>query len=572
MGQDKPESLLPPGFDDPVPTAPAPRPPATPRPVETARPSGPATPSSAVADPVGDLIDSLSNTAEPVAVDVAKYEMPAYARHSLARVGVSATGNTPFPATSLGDADGRYVSALLKRMNAPVASRWVSIALRRALMSPLDTPRNVNGADFAADRAWVLLRMGEASAARAVVNDVDTENYTLWMHQVAMQSALASADPGQMCGAVDIGAKYINQRAWSLGRAICAGLAGKPGEAGPLLDQARRGTSPSDVDNLLAEKVMGSGAQGRRAVTVEWQSVQRLTAWRFGMATAVGETIPNELYATTGPQARYWQALSPKLSPRERAGAAELAAAAGVFSNAGLVDLYAAIEEDDGSSGSPEAAVARDLRNAYSSATVEERMRAINHLWEEAKTPRAAYARLILTARAASWIPADTTVEDPAKLIASMLSAGYDSAALDWRPAVQRGSDAWALLALAESSETRLAYADFESFAGRAGSRKAQLMLAGLAGLGRLDVGDAERGAAAYDVRIGAENKWTRAIGAAGRSGDAALVAILAGTGMQSRHWEHVTPEGLFHIVAAMRSAGMANYARMIAIEAISRV
>ena len=74
-------------------------------------------------------------------------------------------------------------------------------------MSPLDTPKNINGADFAADRAWVLLRMGEAVAARAVVNDVDAENYTTELYQVAMQTALASADPAAICGVADEGAR-----------------------------------------------------------------------------------------------------------------------------------------------------------------------------------------------------------------------------------------------------------------------------------------------------------------------------------------------------------------------------
>ncbi|NVL73133.1 hypothetical protein HWN77_26600, partial [Escherichia coli] len=73
---------------------------------------------------------------------------------------------------------GRTLAVLMQRLRAPVASRWASIALRRALMSPLDTPRHANGADFAAERAWLLLRMGEANAARAVVNDVDGDNYT----------------------------------------------------------------------------------------------------------------------------------------------------------------------------------------------------------------------------------------------------------------------------------------------------------------------------------------------------------------------------------------------------------
>ncbi|RYY25278.1 MAG: hypothetical protein EOP62_14500 [Sphingomonadales bacterium] len=567
QSQDAPESLLPPGFDEPSTPAPAPAPVAT-RAADPVRPADAGT--SLAADPLGNVAEGIADEALGP-VDLARYELPEYAKHSLDRVGVVAWGNAAFPANSLGAADGRYLDTLLKRLNAPVASRWASIALRRALMSPLETPKNINGADFAASRAWVLLRMGEANGARALINDVDTDNYTTWLYQVAMQSALASGDPAGLCGIADEGAKVINQRGWGLAKAMCAGLAGKPNEAGQLLDQGRRGTSAGDIDNLLAEKILGTGAQGRRAVTLEWQGVPTLTAWRFGLATATGEQIPAELYATAGPQVRYWQALSPALPPVSRAAAAELAASAGVFSSAGLIDLYSEIGQDPEADGTPEDTVARDLRIAYVNGEVSARVEAIRKLWSEAKTPRLAYARLILTARAASWIPASADVDAPEKLIASMLSAGMEAQAMEWRNVVKRGSEGWALLTLADAGDARVAYGDFDVYGDVAGRRKAQLMLAGLAGLGRLEAADAQRGAAALDVPIGASNSWTRAIDAAGQRGDAAMVAILAAVGMQSRTWDHVTPEALFHIVAAMKAAGMSNYARMIAVEAISR-
>jgi hypothetical protein len=116
-----------------------------------------------------------------------------------------------------------------------------------------------------------------------------------------------------------------------------------------------------------------------------------------------------------------------------------------------------------------------------------------------------------------------------------------------------------------------VSYCDFNAYACAASHRKAQMMLAGLAGLGRLGASEASRGAAAFDVQIGGTNAWTRAIDDAGRRGDAATVALLAGVGMQSLSWDYVAPEALFHILAAMRAAGMVNYARMIAVEAVTR-
>jgi hypothetical protein len=573
--QDKPESLLPPGFDEPTP-APRPAPSAaapaatapgatTPSAVSTVAPALPGNDSA----PIGNAAEAEPLPSGPV--DLSRYELPEFARHSLNRVGVLAAGNTPFPAKAFGKTDGRVLAALMQRTSAPVASRWVSIALRRALMSPLDTPAHINGADFAAERAWLLLRMGEANAARAVVNDVDGENYTTRMLGVAMQVSLATADPGGLCGIADRGNQYIRQRGWALARAMCAGLAGKPNEAGQLLDQARGGTPASDIDNLVAEKVLGTGAQGRRAVTLEWGGITRLTAWRWGLATATGEEVPLSLYGTAGPQVRYWQALAPQLSPRARAASAELAATAGVFSNAGLVDLYSEIAESD-DANTTEGGVARDLRTAYVDGDVADRIKAIQTLWAEATTPRAQYGRLILTARAASWIPADAKIAEPEKLIASMLSAGYETKAMEWRSVVPRGSIAWGMLAIADpGAGGPVAYGDFDAFKDAAGKRRAQLAFAGLAGLGRFETSDAQRGAAALDVQIGAQNDWTRAIDAAGKRGDSGMVALLAAIGMQSRIWDNVTPEALFHIVASMHAAGMTSYARMIAVEAVTR-
>ena len=567
LGQDTPESLLPPGFDDPAPTpAPAPRP--APAPTRAAEPIAPV---EGVALPLDNALGNVAQVEVPQAatVDLSRYELPEFARHSLDRVGVLAAGNTAFPANAFGRSDGRFLQVLMRRMNAPIASRWASIVLRRALMSPLDTPANVNGADFAADRAWALLRMGEANAARAVIDDVDADNYTIWLYQVAMQTALATGDPAALCPLAEKGAAAIQQRGWALAQAMCLGLAGKPNEAGQRLTQARSGTSPSDIDNLLAEKVLGTGAQGRRAVTIEWNSVPQLTAWRWGLATATGVEVPAELYQTAGPQVRYWQALAPNIAPAARAPAAELAATAGVFSNAGLVDLYSEIEQS-GDSG-PGQTIARDLRTAYTDGDVNNRVKALRTLWDGANSPRTRYARLILTARAASWIPASDKLEDSDRLIAAMLSSGYEAAALEWRAAVKPRSEGWALLALADPGLSRVAIGDVTGFADSGSRRKAQMLAAGLAGLGRLSAGDAQSVAATLDVPIGGVNAWTQAIDAAGQRGDAATVALLAGVGMQSVNWDHVAPEALFHIVAAMRAAGMVNYARMIAVEAVTR-
>lgn len=573
--QKAPESLLPPGFDQPSPrpqptTRPSPTPSATPQP--SAAPAGGAELASPGGDMGPDAFDveesNVSAAAVP-AIDLSQYDLPKGVRRPPNRVGILAAGNAPFPADAFGDVKGGTLVTLMRRLDAPVASRWVSIALRRALMSPIDTPNGLDGADFAAERAWLLLRMGEATAARGLVSYVDVDDYTNALDLVAMQVALATGDPASVCPIVDDAAANIPDRGWALAQAICAGLAGKPSEADQRLDAARRGKPQNNIDSLLATKVVGMGADSRRAVTIDWIGVPVLSAWRFGMATAAGVDVPDNLFATVGPEFRYWQALSPLVAPAVRAPAAELAAAAGVLSNAALVDLYAEIEQTS-DVPDPLQKTARDLRTAYTGGSPGERVQAMRSLWDAVETSRLRYARLVLTAKAAAWIPANKDVADPDRLIASMLSAGYDSAALQWRGVVSPGSEGWALLALAEPAGP-IGYSDFERYAGAASPRKAAMLLAGLAGLGRLSPTDAQRGAEATKVAIDGVNAWTQAIDRAGARNQPGMVALLAGVGMQSPRWDQVTPEALYHIVSAMRAAGMGNYARMIAVEAVTR-
>ncbi|WP_333962581.1 hypothetical protein [Sphingomonas aurantiaca] len=344
IGQDRPESILPPGFGDPTP-APAPRP-APPAGTPT-RPSGtpqPTVPQPAPAAPSpGAMIQPLPPTtpagippvapaATPAAIDpavLARYEMPESARRSLATVGPVASREGGLETDAFGEADGHYVETLMRRLTAPLPSRWMSILLRRALVSRVDTPARINGADFAAERAWLLLRMGESVAARAVTQSVDTDNYTPKLYQVAMNTALATGDPAGFCPLVPGAMRLAPARGWTMAQAMCAGLSGNPAQATPLIATAKRRNVASGVDMLLAQKVVGAGAQGRQAVTIEWDGIDQLTAWRFGLAMATGVAVPDALYASAGPQVRYWQALSPSVPLAARLAPAESAAGQG---------------------------------------------------------------------------------------------------------------------------------------------------------------------------------------------------------------------------------------------------
>ena len=570
IGQEKPESLLPPGFGDtpaPAPTAaPAPRAPSADQPIPptaTVQPLPLPSPG-----PSPSATPSPTPTIDPAVL--AQYEMPASARRSLDSVGPLGAGQGGIDADAFGAADGRYVERLMRHLTAPLPSRWMSILLRRTLTSRLDTPANVNGADFAAERGWLLLRMGESVAAHAVVQGVDTSNFTPKLYQVAMNAALATGDPGGVCPLVDGAMRVVPSRGWTMAQAMCAGLSGYPAQAGPLLTTARSRGVASGIDLLLAQKVIGAGAQGRQAVTIEWDGVDQLTSWRFGLAMATGVAVPDALYATVGPQVTYWRALSPSMTLADRLGAAEAAAGQGVLSNAALVDLYSAAFSDD-SVQSGTTATAQDLQTAYADRNADARMAALRQIWG---TARPSYGRLVLTARAAARMPAAKDKTENDRLIASMLSAGLDRTAARWRGSVETGSDAWAMILLADpDADTRVSYGDLASYSGGEGDSalKQRMLFAGLAGLGRLSPGDVERAAKALDVRIGAENSWTRALDSAARGGQAGTVALLAAIGMQTPGWKGVPPEALYRIVGALRAVGLDGEARMIAAEAIAR-
>jgi hypothetical protein len=357
---------------------------------------------------------------------------------------------------------------------------------------------------------------------------------------------------------------------------MCAGLEGEPARAGALLDAARRMTGRG-IDYSLAEKVVGAGSGGRRSVTVEWDGVDRLTAWRFGLAGATGVEVPEALYAGTAPAVLGWRATMPMADVRARAAASEFAVSQGILSNLAIVDLFGAVEaSDDTDTDSAEGAVARDLRAAYSEGSDEQRLQSLRRLWDAPSSRRGKFARLVLTARAAARIlPNAERAEHADRLIAALLTVGFDRGVQRWAAVAPVASDGWAMLMLADPSRRVAASGDVDAFQDRdasAGKMKARMLLAGLTGLGRMSTEDAQSLAEPLDVRFGAETSWTRAISAAARRREPGTVLLLAAVGMQTGDWRGVPPETLYHATSALRLVGLEGVARMISAEAIARL
>jgi hypothetical protein len=477
-------------------------------------------------------------------------------------------------------ASGAFLSTLMRRMDTPIASRWAHIAIRDALLAKVRTPRDVNPVDWVAERAWLLLRMGEADAAKMLVAGVDSDRFTPKMVQVGVQSALANADPPALCP-LEEGIREYEPRIRALVSAMCASLAGEPESAAAQIDDARRRGRIGGIDLTVAEKVVGAGANTGRAVTIEWDPVDQLTAWRFGLATATGMTLPDRLLRSASPQLRAFQARSPLLSAQQRLPSAFIAAGLGVFSSQTMVDLYSAIYDATDPSDLPETD-AWQLRQAFVGKDRDTKIAAIRKLLGSSNDPLEKEARRALVARAATLVDPDADLkENVPELISAMLAAGYDRAAARWAGAVRRMNDAngdraWAMLALAAPDRRGidLSFNRITRFIGSdqsPGKVRSSLLVAGLAGLGRINTETANALNRRYGLGLGRTSSWTQVIDAAAGRGQSGTVLVMTGTGFQTTSFANVPASHLYHALAALERTDQDFTARMIAAEALSR-
>jgi len=564
------ESILPPGFGNDA----APLPPPVSAPVTPTTPA----PSQPVADGQVAVIDELQPV-EMLPPPPPPIEIPDSSRRDPTFVGAIdpdrvGLGNAPW-----GAASGAFLATLMRRMDTPVASRWAHIALRNALLARTIAPRNVNPVDWAAERAWLLLRLGEADAARLIVANVDVDNFTPKMFQIAVQSALSTGDPGALCPLQD-GIAKVESRISPLVQAMCAALTGNPETAAADIQAARRRGTVGGIDLLLADKVVGAGADTARAVTIEWEPVDKLTSWRFGLASATGMIPPARLMNGASLRLRAWQASMPILAAEDRLASARIATGLGVFSSTALTDLYSTIY-DATDADELSQSDAWQLRTAFVGRDQDSRLAAMRRLWSIGNGPLDREASRALVARAAMRIVPDASLQsDAPNLIASMLAAGFDREAAQWAGAVRQMDDApadacWAMLALsAPTARMDTSFGRINAFVGRddsKGRRRSALLVAGLAALGRIDARTAARLNSRYGLGIDRPSRWTRMIDGAAKQGQAGTVNLLVATGMQTNELGDVPASHLAHAVAAMRLTGQDFMARMVAAEALAR-
>lgn len=612
-----PESLLPPIFSNPAPAptpAPAPRPtpapaPSRATPAPTPAPSAarttPARPASPVAGattpsagtvsqpvvqalPTGEsatptvrVPGNLPSVAElekmdPDAIDVLfglrpKFDIPPGAQHAISQTGIIGTQEGGFASWYLAAQPGKLVSAALEGIRGPLVSRWGHILLRRTLASRLDSPADMDPVVFATQRTALLNRLGEPFIARALVQDIDSLNYSAPLATSALDSYLATADMLGLCPVVQLKVDLLDDAQWRMLRLLCGAYAGDAARATRELTRMRsRGQVPA-IDALLAQRFAGVAGQGRGAVAIEWDDVEELTPWRFGLSRALGVELPANLRDAAGRRFDMYDVLIPAVPLSQRIASADNAAERGVISASAFVDLYSQIAANAELQGEGARKQATLLRDAYAAGSAQSRLSAMRSLWEGGN-----YSRKILTAYAAARLPVSASFADDAdELLASMLAAGLDRNAAQWANAVNPGSLGWGLIAVGRpGANLSVSVDDVDQFVSdddSARQTKSRFLIAGLAGLGRIDTDTVSSFEGDLNLNLEEQSLWTARINKAADTGNPVLVSLLAAVGMQGSGWDKMTPRHLFHIVRALDRVGLNAEARMIAAEAVAR-
>lgn len=591
-----PEDLLPPIFSNPPPPPP---PPTQQQPSTPAAPADPSRPNLAdpAAPPPVDLpsigaepppaigllplpedFPSLEELEEMDEQEInelfglrARFDVPPAARRAMARIGVVSSAEGGFPSQSLAGQPAGLVRSALEGLRAPMVSRWGHILMRRALASRMDAPDGMSPVEFAALRASALNTIGEPAIARALVQDVDSDNYEAALADAAFDAYLATGDILGMCPVARLKGDLRDDGDWILLQAICSAYLGEVRYAERRLDRALGTGEAPAIDVRLAQRFAGAAGDGGRAVTIEWDDVDELTPWRFALARALGAELPASLREGAGTRYAISDALIPAVALPERVASAPVAGRRGVMSSAAMVDLYSQLYASDVVTGEDKAP-GRTLREAYVAGTPQARLDAMRALWDDDEP----YGGMVLTAYAAARLPVSEDMEDDAAdILASMLAAGLDRNAQRWSTVIEPGSPAWGLLVFAQWAQAGpVDREDVDSYIdddGSADMRKSAFLVAALAGLDKLEADAVSDFSGRLDMNLNRASPWSQRIDQAARTGNPALVALLAGVGMQGNSWDAMTPRHLFHIVRALNQVGLNAEARMIAAEAVAR-
>lgn len=509
---------------------------------------------------------------------------PPLMAHS-AQVGLHGPETGGFGPNLWAGSQGAFVKDLMRRTPAPTASRFGHVLLRRALLSITPTPQGALPANFVAERAHLLLRMGEAEGARTLVSQVPLNSYTRRLFEVAPHAHMASGDVAGLCPLVQTGITISGDPLWPLASAVCAALQGDDAGASLILDRERENRTAKAFDILLADRLSVALAGGERGVNVSWPGDAKLTTYRLSMALAGGVEVPRPLLSGANSAVKGWLVRKAQVPLAARLEAARIAAANGAIPAQELINLWSlqAVNLDETAIRSLPVG---QLRAAYTAPTYNARLRAMSSLWGSAQSDHDKVALQLVTSRAAAGFPVEKRwLGAGPDLVRSMLLAGDVKGALKWYELARREAKArnpkageplmaiWPLALTADamgrvphSAGLFELWADMLDGSGSEQERLQQLLGASVAGLGLINANDLPSDATVEFVNNG-YTKRLRLAAQAGRRGEVIMLSAL-GLGQDAKT---VSPSYVYEIVAALRKVGLRREAGLIAAELLIR-
>lgn len=480
--------------------------------------------------------------------------------------GLLTEANGGYGADLFATTSGPFAAALLRRIDAPLASRWAQIVLQRALLSRATPPADIDTADWLAARATALLALGAGSDAHRLVSGIALKHYTPALYQAAFLAAMATADPVALCPLSPTARDTLRTATWQLVDAMCLSILGDDLSATAVFDDLRRRQTLNAFDIGLAERVASTVSGGRRGANPEWGEAERLTPWRLGLATAAGLDIPARMWEGADARLQGWAVRLANLPLATRAEFAAPAAATGAFSSAELDRLLADATQATPAATQDTTAGGR-IRTANVAPDARARLAAMRELWKQgaAATPDHYGWQIAAAAAAARLQPEAALANDAAAIAASLNAAGLPEFAARWwsvADAADRDARAalWAQL-VGISASVPVDGSLFSRWADSVPAHRRDLLAAGLEGLGRDNPG----------AKIPPlDNDWTRALQRAVDGGRAGEIIILSAIGLKGS-WAEVPPDYLRRIVAALRGIGRGAEAQLLVAEAANR-
>lgn len=565
--RDAPKSLLPPGFDTPA-SAPT----AAPAPLLPGVATTPEAPLPGEQAPL--LLPQPGDDTAPTLAPAELASLPPGAP-----VGILAASAGAFPADAFAGSNGRFLAGLANRITAPVASRWLTISLGRALLSSVPGPAAIGDGDWLAARAGLLLRLGAVDPARRLVDALPLERFTPATYRVAADVSLAAADLAGLCPIAATGRALLDDPMWDMAWAMCAAMDGDDITAAGVMDtlRARRDRQGGGVvagfDLRLAQRVVVLAGGAGRSDGINWVEADGLTPFRYGVASAAGVPVPPDRLAALGPAHSGWAVRNPTVPALARLALLRAAAALGTLSAQELASGVAALAPADASGGFAADSRAGRLREAFTGSP-ENRAVAIAAIIRDVAAGEDGYGAVLEAATAAAALkPAAALAGQADAMIAALLAGGDARAARAWWPVAQKADDgvrARAHALLATGTGVVMDAGDFRDWRDetKASPHAQALVLAALSGLGQARGGDWD--GLKRDAIRPVANRWTAALAAAAQRRAAGEVALLAATGMQGG-WADVPPAHLEAIVAALVACGRVADARLLAAEAVTR-